>query len=369
MSRAPSRSPRVLTVSPFTPSPAHPALRRLTDLALAGDADVLLDALAAEAAAALDADATFFRIAPTASGPSGTTWAALEGTTHVQLLDARPSGLAHVVATGRTLALEDARQSSEVRADIAAGLDLGGVLFVPVSWHGEVRHVLLLSVRHEPRAWSQADVELAELMADQVALGLALQEAEDRRVTQSERDHALARAARALNASLERSEILETLAREADLAVGGSVAKVYLVDEITGSGVATAGHDTPDGWHGHTLARGEGVAGSVLATGRAVVANAVWEQLVTGEAGDAVPHSEVGVPMLCDGRLRGALCVEFRALRHVSQEQLGALEAIAELAVVACRNADAYQHARTAASPDALTGLLNYGAFQVRVRE
>ena len=369
MRRDPFRAPRVLTVSPFTSS-AHPALRRLTDLALAGDTDVLLDALAAEAGAALGAEAIVCRITPASSDASGTKWAALKRDNHVQLLDERPSGLAHVVTTGRTLAVEDARCSGEVRADIAAGLDLGGSLFVPVAWHGEVRHVLLLAVPHEPRAWSQADIELAELMADQVALGLALREAEDRRVTQSERDHALARAARALNASLERADILDTLAREADLAIGGSVAKVYLVDEITGCGVATAGHETPDGWHGHRLARGEGVAGQVLATGRPVVVNALQEQLgLIAAATDQELHSQVGVPMRWDGRLRGALCVGFRDVQHVSQEQLGALEAIAELAVVACRNAEAYQHARTAASTDALTGLLNHGAFQIRVRE
>ena len=45
------------------------------------------------------------------------------------------------------------------------------------------------------------------------------------------------------------------------------------------------------------------------------------------------------------------------------------LEAIADLAVVACHNAEAYEDVRTAASTDALTGLLNHGAMQVRVRE
>ena len=45
------------------------------------------------------------------------------------------------------------------------------------------------------------------------------------------------------------------------------------------------------------------------------------------------------------------------------------LEAIADLAVVACHNAEAYEVVRAAASTDALTGLLNHGAMQVRVRE
>ncbi|HWT22438.1 MAG TPA: diguanylate cyclase, partial [Solirubrobacteraceae bacterium] len=325
-------------------------------------------ALAAEAAAAFGADAVVCRITPSAGHPGGPP-AAVKGGTQVQILDERPSGLAHVVATGRTLAVPDARSSDVVRSDIASEVDLGGALFVPVAWHGEVRHVLLVSVYGEPRDWTAADVELAEGLADQAALGLALQESEDRRVTQSERDHALARAARALNASLDRTDILETLAREANLAVGGSVAEVYLVDE-RGCGVATAGHQTANGWRGHRLAPGEGVAGEVLAAGEPVVFNAIEEDL-RGTGGPTAPdlHSEVGVPMRWDGRLRGALCVRFRDLQHVREDQLEVLEAVAELAVSACRNADAYENARTAASTDALTGLLNHGAFQLRVRE
>ena len=42
---------------------------------------------------------------------------------------------------------------------------------------------------------------------------------------------------------------------------------------------------------------------------------------------------------------------------------------MADLAVVGCRNAEAYERVQEAARTDALTGLLNHGAMQVRVRE
>jgi diguanylate cyclase (GGDEF)-like protein len=76
----------------------------------------------------------------------------------------------------------------------------------------------------------------------------------------------------------------------------------------------------------------------------------------------------VGVPMRWNGELRGALSIGFRDHRNVTREDIEVLEAIADLAVVACHNAEAYDHVRTAASTDALTGLLNHGAMQVRVR-
>src|SRR4029078_565232 len=44
-------------------------------------------------------------------------------------------------------------------------------------------------------------------------------------------------------------------------------------------------------------------------------------------------------------------------------------EAIAGLATLACRNAEAYEQVQHVARTDALTGVLNHGAMQVRIRE
>ena len=43
--------------------------------------------------------------------------------------------------------------------------------------------------------------------------------------------------------------------------------------------------------------------------------------------------------------------------------------AFAELAGIACRNADEHAAAQRAATLDSLTGCLNHGAFQARLRE
>ena len=50
-------------------------------------------------------------------------------------------------------------------------------------------------------------------------------------------------------------------------------------------------------------------------------------------------------------------------------DDLRTLEAIAGLATAACRNAEAYEHVQHVARTDALTGVLNHGAMQVRIRE
>ena len=169
--------------------------------------------------------------------------------------------------------------------------------------------------------------------------------------------------------SLELQAVLDTLAREAGLAVGGAVAGVYLVDD-DGTALATAGHNVPDEWFGYRLQKGEGIAGKVLLEGRPVTTSD-YQSTMTQPEHVAIPgvRSGVGVPMRWNGELRGALSIGFPDRREVASEDLHVLEAIADLAVVACHNAEAYDDIRTAASTDALTGLLNHGAMQVRVRE
>ena len=73
--------------------------------------------------------------------------------------------------------------------------------------------------------------------------------------------------------------------------------------------------------------------------------------------------------MAWDDQLRGVLSVGWTTRRRVHDEDLQTLEAIAGLATVACRNAEAYEHVQHVARTDALTGVLNHGAMQTRIRE
>ena len=286
---------------------------------------------------------------------------------YVQVLDERPSGVARVVASGASLIVPDAPASPDVRQDLVDRFDVASLAYVPVRWGGDVRYVAIL-ISHEPRQFCSDAIALAETLANQAAAALALLESEAVRAARAERDGALTRAAGALGASLDLVEVLETLSREADLALGGTMAGVYLADG-SGGGVATAGHNAPDGWTGIVLHRGEGVAGQVLATGEAFVTNAYQTDIETAHAALDGIQTAAGVPMVWNGELKGALSVGFTAMRRVTDDDLRTLEAIAALAVVACRNAEAYEQARVAATTDALTGLTNHGALHIRVRE
>ncbi|HEX2410809.1 MAG TPA: HD domain-containing phosphohydrolase [Solirubrobacteraceae bacterium] len=271
-----------------------------------------------------------------------------------------PSGTARVVGTGRTLHVPDARADGSLRQEMVERFDVASVLFVPVICEREVRDVIVV-VSHTPRTFTAEEVGVVEGLADVAAAGLSRLDSERRQAARAAHDRALVRAARALNASLELEEVLRTLAHEAALAVGADLTGVFLGNARDG-GVATAGHDVPAGWHGTTVGPGEGAVGQVLLTGATFMTN-------DRQAGLPGFGTVVAVPMAWNEQLKGVLLVGWTSLRRVEEGDRRTLEAIADLATVAYHNAEAHDRAQRAARTDALTGLLNHGAMQVRVRE
>jgi diguanylate cyclase (GGDEF)-like protein len=123
-------------------------------------------------------------------------------------------------------------------------------------------------------------------------------------------------------------------------------------------------------WHGTVMRAGEGVAGQVLVSGRPVITNAYKEELrIPSSAALSAVETAVAVPVRWSGELKGALSVGFHSMRAISDEDMGTLEAMADLAAVACSNAEAFEHVQVQARTDSLTGLLNHGALQVRLIE
>jgi diguanylate cyclase (GGDEF)-like protein len=273
-----------------------------------------------------------------------------------------------VERTGAPLHVPDAAGDPRLRDDMVERFRAASVLLLPVGWGEEVRHVAVCVFRRR-RELSEDELALALALADLGAAGLARLEAEARARSDARHDQALVRAARALNASLELGEALRALAREAALAVDGDVTGFYLGNAGSG-GVATAGHNVPESWHGLTLAAGEGAAGQVLATGRAFTTDE-YHRDAEAPAHEALRRFEaaLAVPMVFEGELKGALSVGWMSRRRIVPEDVRTLEAIADLATVACCNAETYEEVQHAARTDALTGLLNHGAMQVRLRE
>jgi GAF domain-containing protein len=255
---------------------------------------------------------------------------------YVMVLDERPSGTTHVVATGDVLHVPDAPSSAALRADYTERFGVRSALFVPLAWAGDVRWVAVL-IRSREAPFAEDVIELARLAANIAAAGLALLEARESQDSHSDRDAALARGAALLNTGLSQDELLAGLCREADAALDGDMAGVYLGDAERG-GVATAGHNSPKNWLGYVMAPGEGVGGQVLKTGHAAISNAYQSDVrIPANAGLSGLQTAVAVPLAWDGAVRGALSVGFARMRRVTPGDLRVLEAFADLAAVACR--------------------------------
>ena len=164
--------------------------------------------------------------------------------------------------------------------------------------------------------------------------------------------------------------MLETLCREADLALGADLAGVYLGDAQHG-GLAVAAHgiDKDSDWFGYVIQPGEGVGGQVLVTGQPVISNSYRGGERPRDLGLQDIETAVSVPVRWEGELKGALSVAFRSMRSVTDEDIAFLQALSDLAGVACTNAQAFEYAQTAARTDSLTGLLNHGAVHGHVRD
>jgi diguanylate cyclase (GGDEF)-like protein/putative nucleotidyltransferase with HDIG domain len=288
---------------------------------------------------------------------------------YLQALDGRPSGAEWVVAHRDVLHVPRARDHPEIRQDHVERWSAESMLIVPVLLGGEVRAVAAL-IGATVRAFSDEEITVARALADVAATALGAIEAGGRRREELRHQTAVARAARALHASLELDEVLAALSAEADRALEADMAGVYLGDSSDG-GVAVAGHGMSTGWIGKVIRPGEGVGGQVLVSGRSVISNDYQHNVrLPGDIeGLHDVRTAVSVPMRWDGRLRGALSVAFNRMRRITEEDLATLEAIADLAALACQNAETYERARAAASTDSLTGVLNHGAMQERIAE
>jgi diguanylate cyclase (GGDEF)-like protein len=281
-----------------------------------------------------------------------------------------PSGVKHVLETCEPLNVSDAAGSPLVSRPMIDRFGLASLVYVPLAFEGEVRSVAILC-SETPQEFDDAEVEVAYTLSNQAAAALRALEMKGRLQARAEQQTALARSARALNARLDTRAVLDTLCHEADLALGGDLAGVYLGDAGSG-GVAVAAHGIHEdsNWWGYTIRPGEGVGGQVLVSGEPVVSNAYQTEVDVPRA-DVLQRIQtaVSVPVRWSGQLKGALSVAFFSMRRVSGEDIETLGAIADLAAVACSNAEEFERAQAAARTDSLTGFLNHGAVQVRLRD
>jgi diguanylate cyclase (GGDEF)-like protein len=160
----------------------------------------------------------------------------------------------------------------------------------------------------------------------------------------------LLNAARSLNQTLDPSRLLVRVCEEATRVAGAERADVFLGSPGDGLRLE-ATYGRPAEAIGARVEPGAGIVGELVERG----------QPVLGER-------SLAVPLRWDGELRGALAVEFGREGAAVEDEVELLEAFADLAAGACRNATAHAGLALAARTDGLTGCLNHAAMQDTLR-
>ena len=254
-------------------------------------------------------------------------------------------------AQARELALASGLQPRPHAALVAPMVHPGGAL----------AHVLMVADDH-PRAFEDADLDAAAALAEAARASLAQLLLAEEHGAQRARQSSIARAAKALNESLDLTRVLPRICEEA--------ASILLADRVLvlrgspGTNLALEASSVSQE-PGGAVEQAGGIAARALDLGRPLLSNDyVRDAAPTVGSAFADIRTALAVPMRWDGELRGVMWAGWTRDRLVLDEDAHLLESFAELAAVGCRNASVHADLAEAARTDALTGCMNHAALQ-----
>ncbi len=197
--------------------------------------------------------------------------------------------------------------------------------------------------RTHPGEWFANDVLLVESVAHEVGLALHVTRLLEENRDRIERQSALLRAAQVLTGELELGTVLERLVDQLADLIGADAADCYLYDSARGVLRCAAVRGLPDDLVGFEFPLGKGLATPAIADGRPVI-SADYDQL-----GEPVPHEAYQefstaaiAPMRWNDEVQGVLGVGRRGDRPFDRADGEALEVFAGLASLALQNAETF---------------------------
>src|SRR4051794_2718747 len=276
-----------------------------------------------------------------------------------------PGPARRVLAEGSPLRLAGSAAGDLIRAGrFTVAPDV--VVLLPAGPSADVGHVLVLADARG-RALSEAEVESAAAFASVAGASLAQVQLAEEHAAQVARQSALARAAKALNESLDLTRVLPRICEEAALILEADRVAVYHGSAT--KGLVLEASNAPDDMVGRRVEPGTGLAGRAIATGQSLYTNDYQREVQPSPEGPFHDvQSALAAPMRWDGELRGVLWVGYRIEHLVRETDIKLLESFAELAAVAMRIASVHAGLAEAARTDALTGCLNHAALHETLR-
>ncbi len=227
------------------------------------------------------------------------------------------------------------------------------------------RAVLLGVGRLYDEPFDDAERALLEAVTESVGHALERIWAYEERDQRAGEQGALVRAAKSLNSSLEVGEVLSALCSEVGTALHADAVAAFIGDEDDGY-VAVGAYGLPADVLGLRRPAGEDLGGRAARTGIPQVTHAYREEGYAPTETAALDNisSAVAVPLRWADQVRGYLFVGFARERWIVDSDVEFVSAFAELAALACANAERHAAVREVADRDVLTGCLNQAAFR-----
>jgi diguanylate cyclase (GGDEF)-like protein len=256
------------------------------------------------------------------------------------------------------------RAIEQRRAVTVSGVDVVGTgaraAMVAPFRSEEGRTVLVVIARFHDIPFGESDRAMLEAVT--VAAGQALERiwAYEARNRSAKEQSALLRAAKSMGSSLELGDILNKVAEEVGRALDSDAVVCALGDQVNGFVIIGQTGLQPE-LIGYRQPPETGLGGRSVHEGRTLVTQRYAEDGYSPPettAFDAI-RAGVAVPLRWEDRIRGFVFVGFDTPRRIAASDIELLEGFAELAGLACANAERHAEVRKAAEVDGLTGCLN----------
>ncbi|MFP4343432.1 MAG: GAF domain-containing protein [Anaerolineales bacterium] len=226
------------------------------------------------------------------------------------------------------------------------GTPLGSMIVVPLSYHGAMRGTLSALKYSDESSFTQADQNLLEAMANQIAVAVEnahLFKTLEYRVAELQ---ILQQTSLELTASLELSAVLERIAEHALSLVKAYTCSLYLFDAQSGEfdfGLSLR----QDGWRERVerAPRSEGLTMTVVRQGEPLIISDVFHHFLfaSPEAQALGLRAIAGFPLTRGERVLGVLTVSYLTPHTFTEAELRILGLLASQAAIAIENAHLFE--------------------------
>lgn len=259
-----------------------------------------------------------------------------------------------VAETGEPLIVDDYRIWDERAHIYEQDRPFISLLSVPIRWQDRVTGVIRVLENAVPRVFTQADLQVLTLFANQAAIAIEnvrLFESEQHRIQEAA---VIAEVSRDISASLHLEDVLERIATNAKKLLQAETSAVYLLEskKTTLRAIAAIGPDA-DEIKGDPLIIGEGILGNIALQKVGEIVNDTVQNpnAIIIKGTENIPDEHImGVPVLSESRLTGLIAVWRRGeTREFRAAELDFLSNLAQQVGVAIENArlfEAEQHRR-----------------------